>query len=188
MARGGARVGSGPKAKPTAEKEREGTFRRDRDLPDGVIRPPADGKRPPAPDGLAVSMVKAWDALLDDLESSSLLDSADAPLYEAFAVAFGRARDARELVTKHGMLVEGPREGSLVANPMLRIERESLQQVRMLSEQLAIGMSARAKLGLAVVRGARRQSGDEDGSEAPLSRPSAIGPSPRLTAVAGGRS
>jgi P27 family predicted phage terminase small subunit len=187
MARGGARVGSGPKAKPTAEKEREGTARRDRDLPDGVIRPPADGKRPITPAGLTPQMKAAWTALLDDLESAALLDSADAPLYEAFAVAFGRAREARALVAKHGMLVAGAREGQLVANPMLKVEKESLQQLRMLAEQLAIGMSARARLGLAVVRGARRTPAAPDAPSGPEPARDGIGPSPRLHAVAGGK-
>jgi P27 family predicted phage terminase small subunit len=132
-------------------------------------------------------MKAAWTALLDDLESAALLDSADAPLYEAFAVAVGRAREARALVAKHGMLVPGAREGQLVANPMIRVERESLQQVRMLAEQLAIGMSARARLGLAVVRGARRAPADPDAPSGPEPARDGIGPSPRLHAVAGGK-
>lgn len=183
MARGGARANSGPKGKPTEDHVREGTYRRDKHGPKGGVRP-ADGKRPRQPAGLSVSAKNAWKALLDDLQASALLDSADAPLYEAFAVNIGRAREARRLIAKHGMLVPGAREGQLVANPMLRVEREALAQARMLAAELAIGMRARASLGIAIVRGANLRGGSED---TPAADKTGIGPSPRLTALRGGK-
>lgn len=173
---------AGRKAKPTADHVREGTFRRDRHGPEQGVRP-ADGLRPRMPHGMSAAMKVAWKTLLDDLGRSELLDSADAPLYEAFAVAHGRAREARALVAKHGMLVDGAREGQLVANPMIRVEREALAQVRMLAVELAIGMRARASLGIAVARGAggkRKPAAGED-----RQAPGVLGPSPRLRAVAG---
>lgn len=131
-------------------------------------------------------MQTAWKTLLDDLEASALLDSADAPLYEAFAVAHGRAREARGLIARHGLLVYGASVGQLVANPMIRVEREALAQVRMLAFELAIGMRARASLGMAVARGANRGvAGDDPSVE--VAAAVGIGPSPRLTAVRGGR-
>lgn len=183
MARGGARPGGGAKAKPLQDHIREGTHRKDRHGPAEGIRP-ANGKRPKMPPALSASMKTAWNALLDDLEASALLDSADAPLYEAFAVTYGRVREARRLVTKHGMLIPGAREGTLVANPMIRVERESVTQLRYLAEQLAIGMRARASLGLAVARGARGAAAGEQ-PDAPAG-PGGIGPSPRLVGLTGG--
>lgn len=137
------------------------------------------------PTGLSASMKTAWNTLLADLEASALLDSADAPLYEAFAVAHGRAREARRLISKHGLLVGGARADQLVANPMIRVEREALAQVRMLAVELAIGMRARASLGLAVARGAGKKPAEPDDGDSPTLV--GIGPSPRLTAVPGGR-
>lgn len=187
MPRGGARPRSGPPPKPRDDHLREGTFRRDRDQAEraGAVRA-ADGKRPKMPTGLSPAMKTAWKTLLDDLEASALLDSADSPLYEAFAVAHGRAREARTLIEKHGMLIEGS-NGALVANPMLRVERESLTQLRYLADQLAIGIRTRAGLGLTVARGARGRASDTpDASAAPSS--GGIGASPRLIGLAGGNS
>lgn len=183
MARGGARVGGGRHPKPLVEHVREGTHRKDRHGDAQGIRP-ADGKRPKMPQGLSASMKTAWNTLLDDLEASALLDSADAPLYEAFAVAHGRAREARRLITKHGMLLDGAK-GGVVANPMLRVEREALTQLRYLAEQLAIGMRARASLGLAVARGARKGA-DEGAEPPPAATAGRIGVSPRLVGLQGG--
>lgn len=185
MPRGGARPGAGAPAKPLEEHLRDGTYRPDRHGPAAGVRP-ADGKRPPSPDGLTDAMQTAWDVLLDDLEASALLDSADAPLYEAFAVAHGRAREARSLVSEHGMLIRGAREGTLVANPMLKVERESLTQLRYLADQLAIGMRARASLGIAIARGSRGSGKPGAGpGESPRSS-GGIGPSPRLVGLSGG--
>lgn len=179
MARGGARPNSGPKARPVADKVREGTYRPHRDGPAEGVRPP-DGVRPRMPAGLSTRARTAWRILLDDLEGSSLLDSADAPLYEAFAVNLARAREARVAVEKYGTLVEGA-GGRLVGNPAIKIEREAMREVRMLSAELAIGMSARARLGMAVARGAR--SGSSPAPSEGAEQHGGLGPSPRLRAV-----
>lgn len=193
MPRGGSKAGSRPnsgrKAKPLADHVAEGTHRKDRHGPanvkgEGMVRG-AGARRPPMPTGLDARMKTAWRTLLDDLEAAALLDIADAPLYEAFAVAFGRAREARALIKKHGMLVAGARDGTLVANPMIRVERESLQLLRQLADQLAVGMRTRASLGMAIVRGARKKETEEP--DAGAARASGIGPSPRLRALEGGK-
>lgn len=186
MARGGRRPGSGPKAKARTEKVREGTYRKDRDGPVETVRPP-DGKRPPMPAGLPPRARTTWRSLLDDLERDALLDSADAPLYEAFAVNLARAREARAAVTRHGLLV-AKSNGDLVRNPAVQVEREALREVRMLAEQLAIGMSARARLGMAIARGAGASSSPPaDGPSSSSTAPAGIGPSPRLALVTDGR-
>lgn len=183
---GSPRPTAGRKPKPTAEHVREGTFRRDRHGPEEGVRP-ADGRQPRMPAGFSPAMKVAWKTLLDDLDSSALLDSADAPLYEAFAVAHGRAREARALIRVHGLLVDGARVGQLVANPMIRVEREALAQVRMLAVELAMGMRARASLGMAVARGAVRGKPGDNPAESPAPTSGKIGLSPRLPAVPGGR-
>lgn len=182
MPRGGARSRSGPVPKPASEKIREGTHKKRDGPPEGVR--PANGKRPPMPTGLSATAKTAWKNLVDDLQASALLDSADAALYEAFAVQFSRAREARRLIDRHGMLVPGAREGQLVANPMIRVEREALKAVQSLAAELAIGMGTRARLGLALARGGGAvRTGDE--ANAPNDAGADIGPSPRLQLVSG---
>lgn len=174
MPRGGRRPNTGPKAKPTDEKRREGGYRRDRH---GAGERPPDGKRPRPPAGLDERARTVWKSLLDGLEADAMIDSSDAPLYEAFAVNLARARQARAAVTKHGLVTTNER-GQLAANPAVRLEREALREVRMLAEVLAIGPSARARLGMAVARGAR------DAPPAAGAEPTGeLGPSPRLRAV-----
>jgi len=53
--------------------------------------------------------------------------------------------------------------------------------------ELAIGMRTRASLGMAVARGAKSGKPDDDSGAATTTAPSGIGPSPRLTAVQGGK-
>lgn len=182
MPKGGARPGTGPKPAPVEQKLREGTYRPDRDGPAEGVRPP-DNVRPKMPVGLSARAKRAWHVVLDDLEASALLDSADAPLYEAFAVNLARAREARVQVERHGVLVRNRFE-ELVRNPAIAVERDALREVRMLAESLAIGMSARARLGMSIARGTRT-AGDRPAAE---TDPTGIGPSPRsLSVVRGGR-
>lgn len=171
---GGRRAGSGRKAKPTEQKLREGA--RVRDRTPGVERPP-DGKRPRPPAGLDARAKAAWKGLLDGLEADAMIDSSDAPLYEAFAVNLARARQARATIAKHGLVFRNDR-GGLSRNPAIAVERDALREVRMLSEVLAIGPSARARLGMSIARGARAPVADD-----PEAATGELGPSPRLSVV-----
>lgn len=156
--RGGRRLGAGRKPKPLADHLHEGTYRPHRhgrvDQEGRGIVAGAGARRPPMPSGLDARAKRAWKVLLKDLESAGLLDVADAPLYEAFVVMLSRAQCARALIDRDGMLVASPREGLLVANPMIRAERDALKLLEQLADQLAVGMRTRAALGMAIVRGA----------------------------------
>lgn len=178
MPRGGRRPNTGPKARPSEQLKREGG--RPKGRSEAVERPP-DGKRPRPPAGLGRRALAVWKALLDGLEADALIDSNDAPLYEAFAVNLARARQARTEVEKWGVTM-ARQNGDRVKNPAVQIEREALREVRMLGELLAIGPSARARLGMAVARGAREGHVAEPaaGAELPVGE---IGPSPRLSVV-----
>lgn len=182
MPRGGARRGTGPKPRALDEKLRDGSYRPDRDGPAEGVRPP-DNVKPTMPAGLSARAKTAWRIVVDDLAGSALLDSADAPLYEAFAVNLARAREARVAVNRHGILVSKA-NGELTRNPAIQVEREALREVRMLSELLAIGMSARARLGMAVARG---QRADDPARPPAADDPAGIGKSPRMKVLAGGR-
>jgi P27 family predicted phage terminase small subunit len=174
------RTGSGRKPKALEDHIAEGTYRPERHGPTESVIRKADGKRPPLPPGFNLLEKRAWKRLLDGLEAESLLDHADAPLYEVFVVQWARVREARAEVHKHGTLVTGP-TGGLVANPAIKIERDASDRVRQLADQLAIGIHTRASLNLSIARG-RRGDRTEEGDVAPKAADS-IGPSPRLRSV-----
>jgi P27 family predicted phage terminase small subunit len=180
MANGGRRPRAGRKPKPVSEHVRDGTFRPDRHGSQEPAIREADGRRPPMPQGFSAREKTAWKRLLDGLAAESLLDHADAPLYEAFAVQWARMKEARAAVHKHGLLLTNA-QGVLVANPAVRMERDAVDRVRQLADQLAIGLHTRSSLSLAVARG---RAVEADGA-APASAAGAelIGPSPRLRAV-----
>lgn len=173
------RPGSGRKAKPVEDHVREGTYKRSRHGPETPAIRKADGRRPPMPQGFNAREKSAWRRLLDGLELEGLLDHADAPLYEAFAVQWARMKEARVHVHRHGTVV-AKANGDLVANPAIRVERDAADRVRQLADQLAIGIHTRASLNLAVARG-HRAPAQTAGEDEPAADP--IGPSPRLRAV-----
>jgi P27 family predicted phage terminase small subunit len=159
----------GRKPKPIAEHVKAGTYRRDRH---DRRTPSADGRAPRMPSGLSPAMRAAWRRVVGALEAQGTLDSADAAMVEAAAALWARAREARALVAKEGLICRGDR--GWVQHPAVRIERESLTALRLVCEQLGLSPVARARLGL----GDRR---DAD----PLTE--LVGPSPRLIAIEGGR-
>lgn len=179
MASGGRRPRAG-KPKHVEDHVREGTFRPSRHVsPEPEVRK-ADGRRPPMPQGFNAREKAAWKRLLDGLAAESLLDHADAPLYEAFAVQWARMKEARAAVHRHGLLVANP-QGALVANPAVRMERDAVDRIRQLADQLAIGLHTRSALGVSVARG---RAAEADGApSAPSVGSELIGPSPRLRAV-----
>lgn len=188
MAGGGRRTGAGRKPKDLDEHIAEGTYRRGRHGPTERAIRKGDGRRPPLPAGFNSREKTAWKTLLDGLEAEGLLDHADAPLYEAFAVQWARLREARADVHKRGLVVENER-GQVVANPAVRIERDAIDRVRQLADQLAIGIQTRASLNLAVARG-ERSRGERPAKDAKRDEPAdRIGLSPRaqLQALEGGK-
>lgn len=177
MARGGARTGAGRKPKPVSQHVEDGTFRRDRhgkpeESPQ--ITSATRGLKWRMPAGLSPRQRTAWKTIVRDLEVSSLLDRADAGMIEAAAVAWGLAGDARAALVKHGLLVPGQRDGSLVANPAVKIQRDAWAQFRGVASELGLSLAARSRLGLTIARGSSQSgsSGDDPGGEE-------IGESPR---------
>lgn len=159
--------------KPIADHLAEGTYRPDRH---GDVAGPfrATSGRPPMPRGLSEREKTAWRTITADLERHGILFRLDAPLIEAAAVQWARAREARALVRRHGLLVVGAR-GGLVANPAVRMERDAWRLLVRLAGELGLSSTARARLGIAA------------GELPPVpDGPEPIGPSPRLRAIEGG--
>jgi P27 family predicted phage terminase small subunit len=150
----------GQKPKPVERHRLEGTFR-----PSRHAKPPlrADGRRPPQPAGLFAEAQAAWRQLVAELERERMLHRADRFMLEAAAVALGRARQARRIVAREGLIARGDRGD--VTHPALRIERAALAELRLLLDSSGLSATSRARLGLA---------GEPD--QEPFA---AIGPSPR---------
>lgn len=96
------------------------------------------------PAGLDADAKKAWAQLRGDCEA--VLDAADAAMLETAAHALGRLRQARRIVNRDGILVDG-RFGLLVENPVLKVERDAIGMLHRAMVELGIGPSARASLG-----------------------------------------
>lgn len=176
MPRGGPRAGSGRKPKPLAKHLEEGTYRRHRhgkpeESPE--LTSATKGLHWRMPAGLSARQKTAWKTIVRDLEASALLDRADAGIIEAAAVAWGLAGDARA-AAKGRVLVPGQREGTMIANPAIKIQRDAWAQFRSIAAELGLSLAARSRLGLSLARGGQRR--DEP---PPDERQDELGESPR---------
>ncbi len=133
---------------------------------------------PRMPLGLNAYQKTAWRTVVADLSKANLLDHADAAVIEAFAVFWGRARQARAMVNREGLLSKSAHGG---AHAAVGIEERSFREVRQLADQLPLSPWGRARLGLHLgITPSVGVGADED-----LARE--LGPSPRqLHLVAAG--
>jgi P27 family predicted phage terminase small subunit len=102
---------------------------------------------PPMPQGLTKRMQTAWKRIVQDLTAAGMLDRADWPVVEALAVAVGRAREARAILNKDGLLHKNSQ--GIVAHPALGVEERAWREVRQLAGSiLPLSPPSRASLGL----------------------------------------
>lgn len=80
-----------------------------------------------------------------------MLVQADLPLVEMLVMAAHRHRQARAIIGKIDLLVNGERGPML--NPLLRIEKEAAATYLRLAETLGLSPAARARLGLMHIAG-----------------------------------
>lgn len=136
---------------------------------------------PRMPQGLPEAAKAVWRSLVPELEASGLLRRVDALALEMLCVAAARARQARrELerhVRRHKSVYTTGSMGQLVEHPALGTERAYAREIARWCERFGLDAAARSRLGLAGEAG-RRPEDDIAGR---------IGPSPRLTAIDGGR-
>lgn len=93
---------------------------------------------------------KAWQGVFDSLKDRDLLDTADAPLLEAFAEAWQTWANARDDVNVNGFTIicESDRGASITKkNPAVDVMSDAWKRARALFADLGVGASARAKLG-----------------------------------------
>jgi P27 family predicted phage terminase small subunit len=131
----------GAKPKPAEVKRRTGSRR----VTDVNL---VGGRRvPKMPAGLPSRAKTVWKQLIADMGESGVLDGADWPLVEVAAVTICRMREARDVIAREGLFVEGQRGPT--KHPAYMIERECAAEVRQLLDHLGIGPVGRSRLGLA---------------------------------------
>lgn len=135
----------GAKPKPNELKRRSGSRRATQTV---VV---AGRGVPKMPAGLPERAKTVWKQLVEDMSESGILDRADWPLIEVAAVTICRMREAREVIKREGMIVEGQRGPTTHA--AYKIERECMAEVRQLLDHLGIGPVGRSRLGLAGKKG-----------------------------------
>lgn len=101
---------------------------------------------PAMPHGLDKYMKTCWRAIVTDLVKADAIDHADAGIIEAAAVAWARAREARDAMNGQPLIIATPQ--GQVPNRLLDIERASWKEFRALAESLPLSPWGRARLGL----------------------------------------
>jgi P27 family predicted phage terminase small subunit len=132
-----ARRGTGTRPAPAKKKSKT------------LVRKTLEGPQPPAP--LPAEVRPLWDAVLADLTGRGLMPS-DLEALHAMVMAAHRRRQAAALVDELGLLVIGP-TGALMANPAVKIERESTVLCMRIAQDFGLTLASRMRLGLIQLAG-----------------------------------
>lgn len=98
-----------------------------------------------APDDLPAGARPIWEQAVAELQTKGLTP-ADLEAIRLMCIQALRARQAAEMVERHGMIVEGAR--GPITNPALRIERDATHAYLRLAEQFGLTLAAKLRLGL----------------------------------------
>lgn len=146
---------TGRKPKPVEQRRREGNPGK-RKLPQPVLI--AGRSAPEPPPGLPPEALDVWHAVVPTLQQVGLLDAVDAVALEGLCVLVARAREARKLLAREGLVTKTDR-GTPIVHPALRVERDAWRAFLAFAEQYALTPVARTRLGLAELQ--RRSLADE---------------------------
>lgn len=136
------------------QRRREGNPGK-RPLPEPVL---AAGRiAPAAPESLPTAARAVWTTIVPTLDRVGLLDGIDALALEGLCVLVARAREAREILDRDGVLLQ--HNGRVSVHPAFRVERDAWQAFLRFAEQYALTPVARTRLGLAELQ--RRSLADE---------------------------
>lgn len=133
----------GPPAKPTAQKRREGTYRKDR----APTREPAPTAGvPPCPPGISTDLDArgCWERLVPELTRLKLLTLLDGPALEGLCRAYAVAVKADRKLRQHGVIVKTP--WGLQQNPAVTISRSAWAEVRRFAAEFGLSPAARSRV------------------------------------------
>jgi P27 family predicted phage terminase small subunit len=157
--------------KPSAQRKREGNPGK-RAIPQDVVIGKT-GKAPPMPRYLKGHAATTWKFLVKELVAAGVIATVDRDMIAQFCIASQVARKAYEQMNDR-VAVEGSR--GMVKDPAITAWKEATAEMRQLANHFGLSPSARSSLGA----GGGAQSD-------PTQLNPAIGASPRLKAVRGGK-
>lgn len=131
----------GPPPKPTAQKKREGTYRKDRDVGAELAPPPGV---PVAPKWLDKDARAEWERVVPQLVDLNVLTGLDGGALERYCVAHSNWVHAQRDVQKHGMVIKtpfGPQK-----NPAIKVAQDERAAARLLAGELGLSPSARSRV------------------------------------------
>jgi P27 family predicted phage terminase small subunit len=133
---------TGPKPKPTALKILHGErhtarLNMDEPLPAPVL--------PNAPEDVAPEVRVVWDRTLAELEVMGIAFSCDMEALLCFCEAVVLHRRSSRILRDEPLLVDG-RQGTMVRNPAIVIQRDAADRVRKFAEQFGLTPSARSSI------------------------------------------
>lgn len=133
----------GPKAKPSALKKQEGTYRPDRAPAHEPHAPPGEPEMPEAVarDPLARA---CWERTVPLLLRMRVLSVADWMALEGLALAYATARRADDAVLEHGML--WPTEHGHKLNPAVSVRRLVWAELRKFAAEFGLTPAARTRI------------------------------------------
>lgn len=167
----------GPAPKPAEIRRREaatgGTLSQHA-VPEIVVPGGRPTVAPPAPRHLRDPYaLELWNELSIGLHELGVLGNLDLPMLAALCIQYARLRRAQDVVDQEGMFALGSM-GQVVAHPALKMEREATRLLLSLAAEYGLTPSARARLGLDMLLGARIQRKLEASDD--------LGPQPRRVA------
>lgn len=122
---------------PIGVKMLEDTYREDRD---GVPLATPAGE-PAKPNWLSPIAARVWDEVVGELsEIEGLLTPLDGPALACYCHAHQRMHDAREILERDGLILDGRR------HPALMIEAKAIEQITAIGQRFGLSPTSRASL------------------------------------------
>lgn len=131
-------------------RARRGTGHR-RDVPAVVPTGPTEIAAPGPPAGLPPAAADLWHVMIAELWPRGLRDS-DLEGVRLLVLAAHRNREAAALVERDGLVVANA-AGSPVANPAVKIEKDTAATFLRFADQFGLTLAARLRLGLMQLAG-----------------------------------
>jgi P27 family predicted phage terminase small subunit len=134
----------GPKPKPSALKDLEGTYRPDR-APANEPKPEqASSVTPPADVAADADAKKLWEDLAPRLLRLGLFTELDTPELQGLCMAYSKAVQADRAVREYGVVVKS--DFGLRANPAVQMSRAAWAEVRRWGAEFGMSPQARTRV------------------------------------------
>jgi P27 family predicted phage terminase small subunit len=147
----------GPAPKPTARKQLEGTFRKDRAARDEFSLPPGT---PDAPKWLDLEARAEWDRVVPTLVDTGILSKLDGGRLADYCTAHSLAIEATRIYQREGTVVDSPQGQK--AHPAVVIAKDARAQARHLAAEFGLTPSGRSRVSVPPKPGESEKEIEED--------------------------